>query len=504
MLEEIKLEEIWGNKLDNKMDEIFKELCLDENDDFERRKILSKLASKHNRLSIEDKLVLDDPVFLRKMELSDNKSVTVKELKNEIFKKLTTFSFDKNAKFMSNSVLDLSSSLMPHNQSLKGLPESVTDLSSFFKDKESGDKLHNSRKLERLAGVNYFVYFKDINHGGLNKRLLLIGENTSEGGSCDDDFSPVHKWLYELAKNAPVCLDLFVEAKIKGLDAKVSNGLEDNDFIDSSETMMKHAEKDLNKYQSGINAIASTFNQCDIRTHAECPIEKLRYHLIDARYFKNNISPMVVLFKEKIKILGGTGDQSEKDQLEENYDAAERFAKNHFKTLLHYFMGFKDDEENRTIFEEYIRIHTKGILLEIPDIEGYMAEYLKLIKKQIKKNKSFNDNKDKKIKNFYNRLFKVYENRRNETTIFKILLAIPMDVYFLLRYLHRYDDNKNRVIGCDSDTAYNSIVYASAEHLKTYTEYFKELNFKPEIKKIHENTGRCMTLDDEFDFFDGL
>ena len=172
-----------------------------------------------------------------------------------------------------------------------------------------------------------------------------------------------------------------------------------------------------------------------------------------------------------------------------------------FKEVIKFLIGWKREEKYKNYYCDYISYITGGYSFNIL-INNWSEEYFKIIDKEKKKIKNFS------IEKIYKTLYKIYENyyENNIFTTFLITLCIPMDIYFIFRYLMNFKkSNMNRgPSGCrDTDYSKNTIIYCGFSHAETYRNFINIFfDIEPEIN-IQQNINvfnSCLELPDEFEF----
>ena len=130
--------------------------------------------------------------------------------------------------------------------------------------------------------------------------------------------------------------------------------------------------------------------------------------------------------------------------------------------------------------------------------------YLKIVNKEKKKIKKYS------IEKIYKTLYEVYlEIYYDIKNLWMTLFVIPMDVYFIFRYLMTYKKSKNGPEDCkDFNYSKTSIVYCGDLHSKVYTLFFnKFFNTKPNISINNSNyndfdkSQSCIKMPENFDIF---
>ena len=340
--------------------------------------------------------------------------------------------------------------------------------------RNSADKITASRQLTKLSGCFSFTFFifKD------GKKNLLLGESHNLEGICSDGYQ-IHRWLYDLIKNAPSqngCTDLFVEDEFTDYFSS-----EEEYFNQNIENFTNI--KDLFEYQSGMVAIQKTFKICKYAVLQKCPLPKLRYHFIDTRGY----DPITKIFLNR-------------HNYSDNWEKAEAYLSKHFIDIYLYCAGFHD---NNNLINNYYKILIKGTgkTIKYLNQNNDRTQYLEFINKQLNKIKQpFDIERFFKILSESAKEFSMSNNFSRAST----LLAVRMDVYFLLRWFHNYDIDKmdRGPVGCQDERATNSIVCGGDAHIEIYTNFFKKFfSIEPVIMIRNDPDNKCITLDKPFDFY---
>lgn len=303
--------------------------------------------------------------------------------------------------------------------------------------------LHWTRKVTKISGISFFVYFDDI----YSDRILFLGEEHTNEYSCDG--VSVSEWLYELVRNTNKCIDLFLEIP----NHKIEHNLNED---------------------SQLAFIANKFNKNGF--------ENLRYHKIDNRLLivNGNNDPFALFlskFQEGLNV-------EEKNRLNDAEDYSDLYSSEIFT----YRIGANTSEKYRKIFQTY-----QYKLTGNQDI-NHQLKYLEIMTKQLSKLEDFDTDY------FFNCIIKTQEILKNYFFLF--ITNLPMDIYFLLRYLQNYKENTlNRgPKKCQHSEHQYSIVYTGNSHINFYKHFFQLYwNIKP---KININSTQCITLKIPFDFLE--
>jgi hypothetical protein len=351
---------------------------------------------------------------------------------------------------------------------------------------------HHSQNLRVLSGPISFIFFPNVN----GKKILLLGDYHTNKYLCtekshQDQGMPdgpswpvydVHQWLGDLAKNAPECLDVFLETQY---------------LLPYSQT----GGKPLKDYENNIEAIEDEFKICltpIVNVKEKCYSNKLRFHYIDVRLFseKNIIYNPFVPISQKPNI-----DRQKLSKQIENVLSRLMNEKYNKKTLYSYLLGIDKNDMTEAVFHDFIfeLYQLMGVPINYRGLKEYMELYFQKIDKELAKMHHSID-KDE----FLNTLLEIYlEPNKSPMNI----IGITMDIYFLSRLFIVFDQNKmNRgPVGCRNSQYQqikNAIVYAGALHIDIYSEFLKKyftVDPKIDIKQPYNN--QCIKLDPPFDFF---
>ena len=123
------------------------------------------------------------------------------------------------------------------------------------------------RKVLTLSGPLQFTFYKNID----GRKLLLLGEQHDNSKLCSGKSTPVANWLYNLAINTM--------KKNEFEESNYNNGIISN-----------IASINEKSFSSPLQQIRKTFQLCNITNGSTvCPINELRYHLIDPRLGFNTL-----------------------------------------------------------------------------------------------------------------------------------------------------------------------------------------------------------------------
>ncbi len=374
----------------------------------------------------------------------------------------------------------------------------------------------NPRKLISLSGPLGFTFFKNIN----GRKILLLGESHKVDTLCQSSLAySIHRWLIELAIEAPECLDIFCEqvtnkkikketnilGKLFGLN-KRHKETDETKHIILTHIMDPISRRYLKNYDSPLDAVRDTFRVCNNLTQGNqglCPLPSLRYHVVDSRTVGKMENPFIEMSPKVFEL--GTKRIT---------FVAEYVNVNHME-IWGYFSGLDRSKTSKQKFEAYSLMLFEGILDDpIEYVNRYLDNYFKIIDRTLKKVRNLIDLE--KFKDclynasiFTEPTFKDFSGDeysdiyKSSYLFFSVLYCTQMDVYFLLRWFQEYDLKKPGPSGCkDYKVAKNTIFYGGAKHQITYAEFFKEyFNVTPDIDIIHRDMDQCMFLSEEFDFF---
>ncbi len=303
-------------------------------------------------------------------------------------------------------------------------------------------------------------------------------------------------YLKQIADNAEECIDIYIE-----------------EFYKTKQFTRFNLSLEYDKVRYGmnnflnLNKLRTTFRGCNDRNKLFCKYENTRIHFSDPRVIhKTNVIDYSGSIDKYIKNIndGSILTTPELYLMETNistncYQLPTNYPK--FKEVIKFLIGWKREEKYKNYYCDYISYITGGYSFNIL-INNWSEEYFKIIDKEKKKIKNFS------IEKIYKTLYKIYENyyENNIFTTFLITLCIPMDIYFIFRYLMNFKkSNMNRgPSGCrDTDYSKNTIIYCGFSHAETYRNFINIFfDIEPEIN-IQQNINvfnSCLELPDEFEF----
>lgn len=337
------------------------------------------------------------------------------------------------------------------------------------------DTLPRSRQLKILSGPCSFVYFPIVIE---DMRLLILGEKHDMDSICQEhpDVQEVQNWLWDLAKDAPECLDLFVETFYR----------EPPDFANLG---------DFKTNVAPLASIRSIFEDCSMN-NKECP-KALRYHFVDIRSFHEKDTAYVDLLNLVLNHV-----KLDTEKLQEFYT---KWGKN-INNVRDYILGFTNDHKDETReFMQDLFFHTypqQTIHQHVIQSLMHEIEFIrKAIRRQLKKSILFMPQVQEVIVKYAKETF--------QTHILNII-SRAMDIFLLARLFSQFDKNKMHrgPSFCQSlefRKVKNAIIYCGDDH-QSFITFFIEQYFH--IKPAHSSfcnfddvTNQCMAFDIPFDFF---
>ena len=358
------------------------------------------------------------------------------------------------------------------------------------------ENINIERQVEGLSGIIQFTLFSNLN----GNKILLLGEEHSTEGICkkdDNSYQEVHNWLYNLAVNAPTCLDVFLESFYRKYNFDEDNSNENDE---------------LSKYKSGLSALRTKFEKCNTTLNKKCKFDGFRYHLIDGRVSE---LPYVIYSNEAKELIKKDFPykKDEENVIHKIYPKINNLIDENFEFLLMYLsMMFEDEKciKGKNVYYEIVKMQDLSVDKKLSSkfiklYEENREKMYRIIQKEMEKIENFN------INFFLECLFYSYKNYDKSKTIIDnirhFLYVIEMDVYFLLRYLHSYDKDKLRKgpKKCNSKEFTKnkySIVYAGAAHTLCYMNFFiLYFNTHPDVHILNPYSEKCIKLPFKFDFF---
>ena len=351
--------------------------------------------------------------------------------------------------------------------------------------------IKNCRQLRMLSGPSYFVYFPVVD----NKRILLLGESHYNTGLAkttgNNDVYEVHRWLSDLAHEAPECLDLMVETPYITRPVPIYGSWE---------------YPNLGQYQSPLEAIEDIFRSChttDIDKKQKCHSPMLRFHYLDFRRW-NEINGVGGTYWIFFGILKNQPNALEIAELHLHNQYWERRG-----DLYNFVLGLDPRPQNQLFFEQYLSDFRHVVYDDTPetsnsyrnvDYRDFLDAFRKLTTKESHKLKGLDWTQALQI---LSQLYlKMYQS------IAFTLFIIPMDLYCLMRIFIQYDSTKmsRGPSGCQALTYTknkNIIVYAGLSHIDLYRRFIeKYFEIQPTINILDFKSGhQFIVLDPPFDFF---
>lgn len=340
------------------------------------------------------------------------------------------------------------------------------------------------REIKRLYGPSVLTFYKNLPG---NRRILILGETHDNKGLKHEDMDPatfdLHIWLYKLAKKSPECLDIYLERDFKKGGKQV-----------------RTVGKKIVEFPEPISSIEETFTGHSLDT--------VRYHMIDARHPTDSIKyPFTEIFQKeayqnmniesnKIELSIYSFQISDATTLNQNMET-------NWRRALRYISGW-DTLKNKNNGGKQITVKFMEILKEGTEfnynntIDVFMEYFVPRIIKAIMKIKIDGFSIDKFFETLLECYLKVHD-------VYTSILCVPMDVYFLLRYLQSFDNLERGPLQCRNNEykiAKNSIIHAGNSHSQIYVEFIKRwFSVQPELNIVHDYSRQHIDFDEPFDFF---
>lgn len=343
------------------------------------------------------------------------------------------------------------------------------------------EEMNSSRRLKQLSGPYLFAFYPNL----IGRRILLIGETHHIQDLCPITVSDpknglyeIHDWLFDLTKNAPECVDLFIE----------QDYLLKSNIVNNAQSI----SLPLSKYNAPIHAIRDRFKNCytpDPKIKIKCHSNQLRYHYIDVRaYVKTFIQPYSEWHDAGFNII------------EKSFHLDSKYW--HVRQILFsYILGIDRSQFALNLINMYNTDLAKllGVTYDESKNNNYMKIYYSNIDKEIRK-------LDPRL--HINRFLKsIMQTYLDQSNILSCLFLSHQDIYFMLRLFTIYDQKKmDRGPTQCHDLQYqknkNVVVYTGANHTQIYIDilnkYFTTL---PTIYIKNSNVSQCLKFDKPFDFF---
>jgi len=334
----------------------------------------------------------------------------------------------------------------------------------------------NPRQLKALSGATLFAHYPNID----GRNILLLGDEHTDQLLCNPtvkDVYEIHKWLYDLVKAAPGCVDIMLEIPYLKERQSIKH--------DKYAGPVKNLRNKL--YQSPLDAIIHQFFECYSKQKPEnCISDKLRLHYIDLRQ-------MDAVY-DIIHYLSITHSFSKNLLLK--YKPNE-------KLIYEYIMGYDKSNNAKQVYHSFFadifKLHNRS--LDINKLDDFTNTFWIIIDKEFKKLDMSNEDKTK----FYRAIFNTYVKLGS---LFGLAGAkIYMDIYALLRMFIKFDTKKKRS-SCPNIMK-NIIIDAGVHHTLLYIEFFKlYFNQDPDQETFvwNENllggsADKCIIFKEPFDFF---
>lgn len=338
-------------------------------------------------------------------------------------------------------------------------------------------QLPRSRQLKVLSGPTWYAYYdvpqKSQSQNSKLPRILLLGEAHTTDLICrqekDVEVYEVQDWLWDLARDAPECLDIFAE----------------DPWPQKKDPTTPANVFRLKDARSPLHLVRSQFGGCLRKTTARyCPMA-LRYHYADAR------------------VIGGQHLQdailNEQDEYSVDKRVDKKWLKENGVHIRQFYLGLDESPESQRLFETFILLLADNDKYKA----GRMVEEAKLSRRIIQRQLS-------KSAWFWtpNNLASIVASWPVTTVI--DLWANVMDIYLLARLFTRFDADKMSrgpfmCRGSMFREIRNAIVYAGQAHVEFYHFVLKQLGYEPKHwfyqdgKKLKT---QCISFREPFDFFE--
>jgi hypothetical protein len=328
--------------------------------------------------------------------------------------------------------------------------------------------LQPSRQLTALNGLCSFVYFPNVGEK-LKMKILILGEyHTTSITNAEGEADDVPNWLWDLAEDAPECLDIFVEDSHRLNQERNSLG-------------------NLEGATSGLAATCERFEDCVRDGGQGCP-PALRYHVVDVR--TNREDEKTTEFWELM--VSSMNHSLEKTK----YKWTEIKLHQVFSCLL----GFSTDsalmhEFVTSVYKDLIGTGGEKTSLDVEAVFKDMALIQRDIHRQLRKSILFRE-----------RILDVVAGYKFKHPV--VVWASLMDMFLLARLFSQFDHSKmaRGPLFCTSNkfqTVKNAIIFCGDAHQKFVTFFISNyFEVTPTInKQCKSATTMCTILDEPFDFF---
>lgn len=373
-------------------------------------------------------------------------------------------------------------------QKTKNKIKNIKNKNKTLKNKKNIKNKNIISEIKYIDGPYLMYYYNNLPE---DRKLLIFGENHYTPNPCDNKnnkFITIVEYLKEIAKKSTDCVDIYIENDYKNKELTKYDNNSSNDLI-------------------YLNQLRRTFLKCDDKNKQKCKYKNARIHFSDPR----------VIFETNIIDTTGSIDKYINDVMDgliltmpelylmrtniscDHYRRPSDYPK--FKEVIKFLMGWKTDEKYKNYYFDYISYITEGYSFD-GIANSWSEKYFEIIDKEKKKIKHFS------IEKIYKTLYKIYINyyETNSLPTFEISLCIPMDMYFIFRYLMNFKkSNMSRSpVGCrGTDYSKNAVMYCGAGHANTYKEFFNDFfKVEPEVSIEQQNgdINSCLELSENFLF----
>jgi hypothetical protein len=362
------------------------------------------------------------------------------------------------------------------------------------KNKTMNKKEKNKNK-KYIEGPCYMYFYPNLNN---DRKLLIFGENHNNPNICAKQKKGIKilNFLKQIAENDEECVDIYIETFYK------TKQFTRYDLNYELQSMYGN----IHEYTS-LDSLRDNFRNCDDRNKLFCNYKNSRIHFSDPR----------IIMKTNVIDITGTIDKYIKNVREGNVIVSPELhllitnlssfcfmndtTYPKYKDALKFLMGWKKDDKHKKYYSEYL-VSISGNNMD-SFIDYYCKEYFKILEKEKNKIKYFS------VEQIYKTLHEVYCNNYDEKieNSYSISLCIPMDVYFIFRYLMNFKKSKmsRGPSGCrETNYSKNTIIYCGYTHAKTYRDFFNkffkttaEINIEQNEKG---NINSCLELPNNFEF----
>lgn len=355
--------------------------------------------------------------------------------------------------------------------------------------------LHQSRQITKLWGADQFTFFNDPVY---EKKILLVGEYHTYSDVRDEPYE-VHKWAYDLAKNAPECLDIFIERPYLVEESwenltKIGEGYEIHD--------VNYYDMPLISINDSLEAIQGVFKECYMREKLRCReiFPNLRYHYADVRILSNSvISPALLIY---VKLSHMTSEE-----FDETSD-----------TIYKYLLTLDMSQYAVDTFDHYIRSGFSQLEDTYLDIEhmtevfenypSYMKKYFEIIQKELSK---LPPDVDRSY--FLQTFFNVYKEHYGSIDLITGAAHLPQDLYVMIRIFIQFKEVRRISSSSACHNVMrpkNIIIFAGIEHTQLYKRFLEQILERKPLLDIYsqrdpdseaEEDKKFVKLQHPFDMF---